>query len=292
MENSMSFWQRLKTSSSKLKSFFTHRKKIDIETLDDLEDLLITSDFGYKTVEELRGYLQKHRSSESLDFEDVCQVLKEQLIERLQPFEKKIALNHKTQVIVMVGVNGSGKTTTLSKLTYHFKGKLIEWAACDTFRAGAKDQLEIWANRLGVSLYKDEKEPAALAYQAFENAKKHNTDILFIDTAGRLQNNVTFMAELQKIVRVLNKIDPDAPHDIILVLDGTVGQNALNQVKLFKEYVPLTGCIMTKLDGTAKGGILVRLVDEFQIPILGLCYGESMEDFEEFNAEKFIDSIF
>lgn len=285
----MGFWKSLRTSSSKLKTFFTHRKKIDVETLDDLEELLITSDLGIQTIEALRTYLEKHKSQSELTFEDVCQILEDQLVSRLTPYEKKFTFQKKPHVVLMVGVNGSGKTTTLPKLTHLWKDKVVHWAACDTFRAGATDQLSIWAERLNVKLYAEPIEPAALAYQALTQAQE--ADILCIDTAGRLQNNTNLMGELQKIVRVLQKIDPTAPHDTILVLDGTVGQNAINQVKLFQETVPLTGCIMTKLDGTAKGGVLVRIVDEFKLPVFGLCYGENKEDFEPFHAKNFIESF-
>jgi fused signal recognition particle receptor len=287
----MGLWDLLRTSSSKLKTFFTNRERIDVKTQEELEDLLLACDFGYKTVEELKSFLQKQRSQETPTLEEVSLILRDQISSRLQQFEKKIILSKKPYVILMVGVNGSGKTTTIPKLSHLFKGKKIEWAACDRFRAGAKDQIAIWAKKMGIFLHDDEIEVAALAYRSFESAKKNDVDLLFIDTAGRLQNNKDFMDELGKIVRVLKKIDQEAPHEIIIVLDGTVGQNALMQIKLFKECVPLTGCVMTKMDGTSKGGVLVQLVDAFHVPIIGFAFGESIEDFEYFDAQKFSKSV-
>lgn len=288
----MSIWKNLKLKTTTLKQFFTHRKKIDISTLEELEDLLISSDFGYQTVKEFNGFLKKERFNDEVDLDFIKNTIKIQLIKRLENYEKKIILQSKPHVILMVGVNGSGKTTTISKLSNKFLNKKIIWSACDTFRAGAVDQLDIWAKRLKIELLKGTKDPSALAYQSFEYASKEQADLLVIDTAGRLQNNINFMEELKKIFTVLKKITNDSIIDVLIVLDGTVGQNAISQVQLFKEYLPLTGCIMTKLDGSAKGGILVRIVDEFKLPIIGICSGEKIEDFEYFNAKNFIDAIF
>lgn len=296
----MKFWQRWKEGlqksslTQKIKSVWTHRR-IKAETLDDLEDLLIESDIGVQTVEKLRDNLSGQKWGD-ISFEGVCQTLITLLVEKLKPFEKELIVSEKRPFIVLVaGVNGSGKTTTLSKLSLKWQqeGYRVAWAACDTFRAAAVDQLAVWAERLSIPLYQgqDAQDPASVAYEAIQKAQKENMDILCIDTAGRLHTNLGLMDELKKIVRVIQKINPEFPHESILVLDGTVGQNAIQQLKLFKEVLPLTGIIMTKLDGTARGGVLVRLMEECPTPIYGVGLGEKAEDYIPFDAEAFVKGL-
>ena len=213
------------------------------------------------------------------------------------PFEKKNFFNKKDNlnVILVAGVNGSGKTTTIGKIAKILKEKenKVILSACDTFRAAAIDQLENWSNRIGVDLIKSNagSDPASVAYKAFEHAKKNNFDQLIIDTAGRLQNKKNLMEEYKKIANVIKKIDHTAPHEVILVLDATSGQNIINQVEEFNKIIPLSGLIMTKLDGTAKGGILLALTKKYKLPIIGLGLGEKEDDLQIFEAEKFAEAF-
>jgi fused signal recognition particle receptor len=300
----MSWFKKLnkafKKSSTKLTEsitqVFTH-KKLDEKTLETFEETLITSDMGIKTAQILSEKLRKSRFGKEVTQEEIKSFLAREIETLLTPRTKVLDLTSypKPAVILMVGVNGSGKTTSIAKLCakWQQQGKHILIAAADTFRAAATEQLETWANRLKLPLYKKTHgaDAASLAYEAYQKALKENFDILVIDTAGRLQNNNALMAELEKINRVLKKVNPETPHEIILVLDGTTGQNAVQQVEHFSTILPLTGLIMTKLDGTAKGGILVQIAQKFEIPIYAIGIGETFDDLNTFNAKEFAMSL-
>lgn len=300
----MSFFKRLKEGLSKssnkistgISDIFT-KKKLDQETLDELEELLITSDIGPKTSAEIIENFAKGRFGKDISDEEVKQALSEEIEKILAPYTKKLEpeTDIKPFTIMFVGVNGTGKTTTIGKLglRYNNEGKNITIAACDTFRAAAVEQLETWANRSGARFFKGENQadPASVAYRAFENAKNNNSDIVMIDTAGRLQNKSGLMEELAKISRVLKKHGEELPHETILVLDATTGQNAISQAETFKEVANITGIIITKLDGSAKGGIIVAIADKLKLPIYAVGVGESIEDLKEFNAKDFADAL-
>ena len=271
-----------------------HHRKLDVATLESLEDILLQADLGVATSGKVIESLRQQRFPSPVDPEVVQGFLAEQLYQRLLPCEKPL-LPEKPQgkpwVLLMVGVNGSGKTTTLGKVASLWKGEgyKVRLVAGDTFRAAATQQLDIWAKRADIPLQQASQgaDAAALLFEAYETACKQNEDLLLVDTAGRLQNKTGLMEELGKLVRVLKKQAPDAPHACILVLDGTVGQNVFSQVELFQKTVPLTGLIVTKLDGTAKGGALVGLAEAFRLPFYGIGVGESLEDFQPFHAKAF-----
>lgn len=295
------FWSRLKEGLRKtsrrfsdgLSGLFLGKRYIDEEILSQLEDLLIESDLGFVFSQNLCEELRNNRY-EDLTLEDVSFLLEKKIVEQLASFEKNIFIEPKLpHVILMIGVNGNGKTTTIPKLTRRFleEGKAVSWVGCDTFRAAAKDQLQIWSKRLNVQLYEGTGDPASLAYDAYKHAAQIKTDVLIIDTAGRLHNNQNLMEELKKIDRVLKKINPEAPHTTILVLDGTVGQNAMEQVRVFSQLFSISGLIMTKLDGTSKGGVLLPIVQTFCLPIFGICIGEDVEDFLDFKASFFTRAL-
>lgn len=287
-------------SSSKIndgvKNIFV-RKKLDDETLEELEDLLIMSDLGVQTASSITAELSKSKYDKEISVEEIKQFLADKITEILQPVARPIEINdaNKPHVIFMCGVNGTGKTTTIGKLAslYKKQGKTVMMAACDTFRAAAVEQLEVWADRADCPLIKGnpEADPASVAYEALEKAKKENIDVLIIDTAGRLQNKSNLMEQLAKIVRVLKKVDESLPHDSIIVLDATTGQNANSQVKVFKDMVDITGLIVTKLDGTAKGGVVVSLAKQFALPIHAVGVGEAIEDLNAFEADLFAKSL-
>lgn len=292
--------QRLQKTSSKLseglRAVFTHRK-LDKDTLEDLYDTLIASDFSVNITDRLIAVLQNQKHHKDIDFESLKELLANEIEMILSPAEHKnpFALENKAPtVMVMVGVNGTGKTTTIAKMTKQFiqDGKRVHMAAADTFRAAAVEQLAVWADRLHVPLSRgmDGSDPASVVYQAYQDAKGH-ADILLVDTAGRLHNKSALMDELQKIHRVLKKIDNNLPHHVILVLDATTGQNARQQVEIFSKTIPLSGIILTKLDGTAKGGILVTLADQFKLPIYALGMGEGFDDLHPFSAKVFARSL-
>jgi len=290
----------LSKSSGKISDGITGiftRKKLDKEALDDLEELLISVDIGVKTSAAMISKLSKDRFDKEISSEEVKLALSEQLAEILTPYALPLVIDtaHKPQVMLICGVNGNGKTTTIGKLAKQFKneGKTVMMAACDTFRAAAVHQLEIWAERNDVPLVKGahEAEPASVAYAALEKAKTDNVDILLIDTAGRLQNKLNLMDELAKTIRVLKKLDPNAPHHTLLVLDATTGQNAHSQVDVFKKMVQLTGLIVTKLDGTAKGGVVVSLVQQFHLPVYAIGVGEGIDDLRPFEAMAYARSL-
>ena len=274
------------------------KKEIDDNSLNEIEEFLISSDVGLDAASETRNILAQEKIDPNLDIvNEINKILKKYIISSMQPFEKKDFFNKKNSlnVILVAGVNGSGKTTTIGKISKILKKNenKIVLSACDTFRAAAIEQLENWANRIEVDLIKSNtgSEPASVAYKSVEYAKKNNFDQLIIDTAGRLQNKKNLMDEYKKIVNVIKKIDQTAPHEVILVLDATSGQNIINQVEEFNKIFPLSGLIMTKLDGTAKGGILLAITKKYKIPIIGLGLGENEDDLQLFEADKFAEAF-
>lgn len=300
----MNWFKKLNTAFKKSSSKITDnisqiftKKKLDEESLEAFEDMLIESDMGITIAQKISQNLKKTRFGRDVSEEEIHDFLASEIEEIVKKREKELALdfNNTPQVVLMVGVNGSGKTTSIAKLCHTWKdqGKSILIAAADTFRAAAIEQLSTWADRLSIPIYKKSPgaDAAGVVYEAYQQAKKINRDILIIDTAGRLQNNTSLMAELEKISRVLKKLDPNLPHQSLLVLDGTTGQNALNQVREFQKAVPITGLIMTKLDGTAKGGILVQIADQIDIPIYAIGVGESLEDLNQFDAKAYAQSL-
>lgn len=300
----LSWFQRLKaglfrTSSqltSQITALFTKRK-LDDETLEELEDLLIQADLGVETALRVTDTLASERYGKDVTGEDVTKIMATEIVKVLKPVAKPLALDlsHKPHVILVVGVNGTGKTTTIGKLAAKLSGSGLKvmLAAGDTFRAAAIEQLKIWADRTGSTFIgtKLGADAAGLAYEAFEKAKAEKSDVLIIDTAGRLQNKTELMAELEKIVRVLGKLDPDAPHTVLQTLDATTGQNALQQVEIFRNVAGVNGLIMTKLDGTARGGILVAIAAKHKLPVYFIGVGEGIDDLEPFEAEDFASAI-
>ena len=300
----LSWFQKLKlglsqTSSqltSRISSLFTKRK-LDEDTLDELEDLLIQSDLGVETAMRITGALSAERYGKDVSGEDVALIMASEVKKVLEPVAKplELDLSHKPHVILVVGVNGTGKTTTIGKLAAKLSGSGLKvmLAAGDTFRAAAIEQLKIWADRTGSEFIgtKLGADAAGLAYDAFEQAKAKKCDVLIIDTAGRLQNKAELMDELAKIKRVLAKLDPDAPHTVLQTLDATTGQNAMNQVEIFRNVAGVSGLVMTKLDGTARGGILVAIAAKHKLPVFFIGVGEGIDDLEPFEAEDFAKAI-
>ena len=281
--------------STSIKDVVT-KVKLDEDQIDQIEAELIQADLGLKVTHELIAILKRERFEKNASAISVLGQLHDHITAILKPFEKPFKIAKEAPlVILMVGVNGSGKTTSMAKLAQKFKAekKDILLAAGDTFRAAATAQLKVWAERLKVDLYaKDEgADAAALAYEAYQRAIKEKKDVLMIDTAGRLHNRSDLMSELEKIVRVLKKINPDAPHEVCLVIDATIGQNALAQVKTFKEIIGLTGIIITKLDGSAKAGVVIPLVQDFGIPIRAVGLGEQADDLVDFSADDFASGL-
>ena len=274
------------------------KKEIDDKSLDKIEEFLISSDVGIEAASEIKNIISQEKINPNLDsIQEINKILKNYIISVMKPLEKKEFFNKKNNlnVILVSGVNGSGKTTTIGKMGKLFKqnNSKVVFSASDTFRAAAIEQLENWASKIRVDLIKSTagSDPASVAYKAIEHAKNNNFDQLVIDTAGRLQNKKNLMDEYKKIASVVKKIDDAAPHEVILVLDATSGQNIINQVEEFNKIIPLTGLIMTKLDGTAKGGILIALSKEYKLPIIGLGLGEKEDDFQIFEAEKFANAF-
>ncbi len=274
------------------------KKEIDDKNLDKIEEFLIESDVGVEAASEIKEIISNKKIDPNKDLStEINHILKEYIVNLMKPlennsfFEKKNKLN----ATLISGVNGVGKTTTIGKIGKILKtnGNKVMFAASDTFRAAAIEQLENWANKIDVKLTKSSQgsDPASVAYKAVEEAIKNNFHQVLIDTAGRLQNKKNLMEEYKKIANVTKKIDQDAPHNIILVLDATSGQNVINQVEEFNKIIPLTGLIMTKLDGTAKGGILLAIAKKYQLPIIALGLGEKEDDLELFNAEKFAEAF-
>lgn len=283
----------------KVQDLITRRKKIDEEFYEELEEILIGADVGVNTVmnliEDLRSEVRKRKIEEAAELQPI---LSEKLVGLLRA-EENVGLQMNpegTTVILFVGVNGVGKTTTIGKLAHRFKqeGKKVLLAAGDTFRAGAIEQLEVWGQRVGVEVIKQQagSDPAAVMYDAVNAAKQRNADILLCDTAGRLQNKTNLMEELNKIFRVIQREIPGAPHEVLMVLDATTGQNALSQAKLFGEKSGVTGLVLTKLDGTAKGGIVIAIRQELNLPVKFVGLGEKMEDLQEFDSEQFVHALF
>lgn len=288
----------LKKTSTRLTSGITDifiKRKVDSQTLEELEDLLITSDLGVKAAQKIISSFASRRLNKDADEQEIKTELANDIETILNPCEQPFLItNEKPYVILMVGVNGAGKTTTIGKLAAKLKDKhQISLIAADTFRAAAVEQLEIWGQRNNIRVYKGPNscDAAALCFDGLKEALKQGDDIVFIDTAGRLQNKTGLMDELKKIVKVIKKIIPDAPHATLLTIDATTGQNALNQVKTFKEMVDVSGLIVTKLDGTAKGGIIVAVAEETGIPIHYIGIGEGIDDLDEFNARDFARNL-
>jgi fused signal recognition particle receptor len=298
------WFQRLKAGLSKTSSrlaegitgVFTKRK-LDEATLHELEELLIQADLGLETSMNVVSALAKGRYDKEVSPAEVRSVLAAEMERVLRPVAKPLTLEgaHAPHVILFVGVNGTGKTTTIGKLARRFvtEGKKVVCVAGDTFRAAAIEQLKIWGERAGAKVVARGvgADPAGLAYDALTQARQDGADVLLLDTAGRLQNKQALMDELDKIVRVLRKIDPTAPHHVLLVLDATTGQNAVNQVEVFKDRVGVTGLVMTKLDGTARGGILVAISAKFRVPVHAIGVGEGIEDLKAFDAGEFVRAI-
>jgi len=274
------------------------KKKIDEKMLDELEDFLIQSDVGVESAKELREKFSNTKiNSKDFNKNEIFKIFSDYVSKILGPLEKNlkdISLN-KPSVILIAGVNGVGKTTTIGKLGKILgqNKKKIVLGAADTFRAAAVNQLDIWAKKISADIIKSNEgsDPASVAYKALEHAKNNNFDYLLIDTAGRLQNKKNLMEEFKKITNVIKKIDPNAPHETFLILDATTGQSAISQVEEFKKLTPITGIIMTKLDGTAKGGILLAVGKKFKLPIVALGMGEKEDDLQIFNARHFADAI-
>ena len=274
------------------------KKEIDDNSLNKIEEFLISSDVGIDAASEIRNILAQEKIDPSLDLiGEINKVLKRYIVSTMGNFEKKdfFKNNNNLNVILVAGVNGSGKTTTIGKIAKIFKenNNKVVWSASDTFRAAAIEQLENWANKIGVDLVKSNQgsDPASVAYKAMSFAKENNFNQLIIDTAGRLQNKKNLMEEYKKIANVVKKIDDNAPNEVILVLDATSGQNILSQVDEFNKIIPVTGLVMTKLDGTAKGGILLALSKKYKIPIIGLGLGEKEDDLQIFDVEKFAEAF-
>ena len=273
------------------------RRKLDAETLDELEDALIKADLGVAMAARIRSSLASTRHDRALSPLHLREVLAAEVTKVLAPVAEPFVLDKNAQphVILLVGVNGTGKTTTAAKMAHRFirDGSSVMLAAADTFRAAAIDQLKVWGARVGAEVVAKDvgADPAGVAYEALERAKAEKLDVLIIDTAGRLQNKSDLMAELAKIVRVLKKLDPQAPHSVVLVLDATTGQNALNQVQIFQEIAGVTSLVVTKLDGTARGGILVAVAERFGLPVNAIGVGEGIDDLQAFDAEEFARAI-
>ena len=274
------------------------KKKFDKKNIDELEDFLIESDVGVECAKELcKKFTNIKVNPGDSEKSEISKIFSNYVSEILKPLEKNLEdiSKNKLNVILVAGVNGVGKTTTIGKLGKILRknDKKIVFGAADTFRAAAVSQLEVWANKINAKIIKSDEgtDPAAVAYKALDYAKKNNFDYLIIDTAGRLQNKKNLMDEFKKIIKVIKKIDIDAPHEIFLVLDATTGQSAINQVEEFKKISQITGIIMTKLDGTAKGGILLAIGKKFKLPILALGMGEKEDDLQVFNAEHFAKAI-
>ena len=297
----MGIFDKFKIGFKKTASAFTSglkdiivKKEIDDKTLDRIEEYLIQSDVGLTAAAEIKQIIAQEKIDPKNDIiNEVSLILKDYITTLMKPLENEIFFNKKEKlnVVLVSGVNGVGKTTTIGKIGKILKsnGSKVMFSACDTFRAAAIEQLENWANKIDVQITKSTQgsDPASVAYKAIDEAIKDNFNHVLIDTAGRLQNKKNLMEEYKKIANVTKKIDPDAPHDVILVLDATSGQNVINQVEEFNKIIPITGLVMTKLDGTAKGGILLALAKKYKLPIIALGLGEKEDDLQIFSAEKF-----
>ena len=300
----MGFFEKLKQGMNKTKSSFDEKisnvfksfKKVDEDFLDELEEVLIMSDIGMDTSIKIMNNLRQRVKKEKIqDEEEIKQALREEIIQILSKVDRGLKLNTKPSVILVVGVNGVGKTTSIGKIANRLAkdGKKVVIAAADTFRAAAVEQLEIWANRAGADIVKREEgvDPASVVYDAIKITRQKNADVLIVDTAGRLHNKKYLMDELRKIQKVIQKEMSDCDEEVLLVIDGTTGQNAISQVKAFKEEADITGLVLTKLDGTAKGGVVIGIVEENNIPVKFIGVGEQIDDMEIFNPEEFARAI-
>ena len=300
----MGFFDKLKTGLNKTKTSFDEKinnvfsnfRKVDEDFLDELEEVLIMSDIGMDTSIKIISNLRERIKKENIkDEEDVKQALREEMQKILDVTDIRLHLNTKPSVILVVGVNGVGKTTSIGKMANRLAkdGKKVVVAAADTFRAAAVEQLEIWAKRAGADIVKREEgvDPASVVYDAIKKTKENGADILIVDTAGRLHNKKYLMDELNKIQKVINKEMPDSDKEVLLVIDGTTGQNAIQQVKAFKQEADITGIVLTKLDGTAKGGVVIGIVEENKIPVKFIGVGEQIDDMEIFNSADFVKAI-
>jgi fused signal recognition particle receptor len=274
------------------------KKELDDKSLNDIEDFLIQSDVGVAASAEIKSIISEKKIDPNKDLKDeINLILKDYIVNLMKPLENNNFFNKKEKLnaTLVSGVNGVGKTTTIGKISKILKsnGNKVMLAASDTFRAAAIEQLEMWAKKIGVDITKSSQgsDPASVAYKAIDDALKNNFNQVLIDTAGRLQNKKNLMEEYKKIANVTKKIDPDAPHDVILVLDATSGQNVINQVEEFNKIIPITGIVMTKLDGTAKGGILLAVAKKYKLPIIALGLGEKEDDLQVFNAEIFANTF-
>ena len=279
------------------------KARVDEEVLDNLEEILISSDVGVDTTINIIGRIERRVARDKyMGTDELNAILKEEIAGLLaehdagEEFTFEGDLKHKPYVIMVVGVNGVGKTTTIGKLAYHFKsaGKKVIMGAADTFRAAAVDQLSIWAERVGVEIVKQSmgSDPASVAFDTLSSARSQGADVVIIDTAGRLHNKINLMNELTKIKRVMTKVIPEAPHEILLILDGSTGQNAFEQAKQFTAATEVNALALTKLDGTAKGGVVIGISDQFKVPVKYIGIGEKMEDLQVFNKFEFVDSLF
>jgi len=292
-----------KSFFSKLGTAIAGKSKVDVALLDDLEEILVTADVGVTTTLKIIDAIEARVAKENyLGTKELSLILKEEISKILTdqqppiPFSFSDSYIHKPHIIMVVGVNGVGKTTTIGKLAHHFKiaGKKVVLGAADTFRAGAIDQLQVWADRSDVPLVKQQmgSDPASVAFDTLESAVKQEADIVLIDTAGRLHNKVNLMNELSKVKRVMDRVVPEAPHEVFLVLDGSTGQNAFEQAKQFSQATEVTSLAVTKLDGTAKGGVVLGISDAFQIPVKFIGVGEGIDDLQIFNVDAFLHSFF
>lgn len=291
----MGFFDKLKQGLAKTKQVFSFTK-VDENLLDELEEKLVIADVGIETTEKIINNLRTRIKKENLkEADEVKNALREEIEEIFKDNKPELDLSSKPAVILMVGVNGAGKTTSIGKIANNLKkeGKKVIIASGDTFRAAATEQLEVWANRAGCELVKGNEgsDPASVIFDSIKVAKEKNADVLICDTAGRLQNKKYLMDELEKIKRVIDRELPNSSKEILLVLDASTGQNAISQVKAFKETTGVTGLVLTKLDGTAKGGVVIGIVDENKIPIKYIGVGEQIDDMEVFNSEDFINAI-
>jgi len=301
----MGIFDKFKIGFKKTASTFTSglkdiivKKEIDDKTLDQIEEYLIKSDVGIMAASEIKKIIAEEKVDPKKDImNEVNIILKNYIIALMKPLQNEVFFNKKDKLnaVLISGVNGVGKTTTIGKIGKILKsnGSKVMFSACDTFRAAAIEQLEDWAKKIDVKITKSVQgaDPASVAYKSIEEALKNNFNHVLIDTAGRLQNKKNLMEEYKKIAYVTKKIDSDAPHDVILILDATSGQNVINQVEEFNKIIPVTGLIMTKLDGTAKGGILLALAKKYKLPIIALGLGEKEDDLQIFNAEKFAEAF-
>lgn len=292
-----------KSFLSKLGTALVGKTKVDEDVLDELEDVLIQSDVGVATTIKIIEALETRIAKDKyLGQEDLMRMMQEEIMNLLVSPDREATTvedelaKHQPYVVMVVGVNGVGKTTTVGKLAHQFKssGKKVMLGAADTFRAGAIDQLQIWADRVDVPLVRQEmgSDPASVAFDTLQSAKAQACDIVFIDTAGRLHNKINLMNELSKVKRVMDKVVPEAPHEVLLVLDGSTGQNAFEQAKQFTAATEVTSLAITKLDGTAKGGVLLGISDQFQIPVKYIGVGEGIEDLQLFDKRNFIQTLF